>query len=302
MGEKDQEMKDPVVRLNQDLKAASVMMSVREARFLVDAYYITQDNRIRVDGQIRSMKSEPTFMLEWLSELTRSQEDEIKKSLGLFAKQYSVGQWLQGLCGIGPVLSAAFLATLDIRDRPTCGHWVRFAGLDPTMKWEKGKKRPWNARLKVLCYKAGESFVKVQNNENDYYGKIFAKRRQLEEKRNLEGKFKMQAEECVKRYRKTTVAYKSYIEGKLPDAHLHARARRYAVKMFLSHLHTVMYRDYYGEEPPVPYVFSKLPENADDYLERIKGLDDLTGVHTHYVPPPEIPIKGGKLLRDLYGG
>jgi hypothetical protein len=120
--------------------------------------------------------------------------------------------------------------------------------------------------------------VKVQNNDNDYYGKVFAERRQLEEKRNLEGKFAQQAEECAKRYKKTTVAYKSYIEGKLPDAHLHARARRYAVKRFLSHLHTVMY-----------------------YLERIQGLDDLTGVHTHYVPPPKIPIKGGKSLKDLYG-
>jgi hypothetical protein len=52
---------------------------------------------------------------------------------------------------------------------------------------------------------------------------------------------------------KTTDAYKAYSTGKLPPAHLHARAKRYAVKLFLSHLHEVWFKDEFGVMPPAPY-------------------------------------------------
>lgn len=45
----------------------------------------------------------------------------------------------------------------------------------------------------------------------------------------------------------------------LPPAHIHARARRYAVKMFLSHLHHVQTVDYFGKLPPLPYAFEQMP-------------------------------------------
>jgi hypothetical protein len=44
-----------------------------------------------------------------------------------------------------------------------------------------------------------------------------------------------------------------YEEGKLPPAHIEARAERYATKLFISHLFDAMYIDYYHKEPPVPY-------------------------------------------------
>ena len=37
--------------------------------------------------------------------------------------------------------------------------------------------RPWNAKLKTLCWKIGESFVKVSNNPQDVYGHIYAERK-----------------------------------------------------------------------------------------------------------------------------
>jgi hypothetical protein len=43
------------------------------------------------------------------------------------------------------------LARIDIVKAPTAGHIWRYAGLDPTVRWNKGEKRPWNAGLKVLC-------------------------------------------------------------------------------------------------------------------------------------------------------
>ncbi|KKL21523.1 hypothetical protein LCGC14_2444610, partial [marine sediment metagenome] len=58
----------------------------------------------------------------------------------------------------------------------------------PTVKWGKGKKRPWNASLKVLCWHAGESFVKCHNREHDVYGKLYVERKARELARNAEGK------------------------------------------------------------------------------------------------------------------
>ena len=51
---------------------------------------------------------------------------------------------------------------------------------------------------------------------------------------------------------KTTDAYKAYSVGKLPPAHIHARAKRYAVKMFISHLHEIWYEVELGKPAPVP--------------------------------------------------
>ena len=61
-----------------------------------------------------------------------------------------------------------------------------------------------------------------------------------------------------KKIGKDTDAYKAYSIGKLPPAHLHARATRYAVKLFLAHLHEVMYVQHHGRKPPLPYAIGIL--------------------------------------------
>ena len=121
--------------------------------------------------------------------------------------------------------------------------------------WLEGQKRPFNADLKKLCWKLGECFIKVQNNEKDIYGKIYAQRKQLELARSEAGLSKDDAEEKLKKYKigKNTDAYKYYSQGKLPPAHIHARARRYAVKIFLSHLHEMWYKHEFGVAPPLPF-------------------------------------------------
>ena len=65
----------------------------------------------------------------------------------------------------------------------------------------------------------------------------------------------------------------------LPPAHVHARAKRYAVKLFLSHYQHVAWRNEFGEDPPKPYVIQHLghadrmlPPNYDQFfpIERQK--------------------------------
>ena len=117
------------------------------------------------------------------------------------------------------------------------------AGLDPTVTWDKGEKRPWNAKLKTLCWKIGESFVKVSGRDNDIYGHVYTERKALEIQRNDAGEYSEQAAAALahKRYGQETIARAWYEQGKLPPAHIHARAKRYAVKLYLAHWQHVAY-------------------------------------------------------------
>lgn len=248
---------EPVARMTRDLRAAAATLSDHEARFLVDAYYMMQENRIRSAHQVRQLgqSGEPNSVLSFLEDQSSTIEGQIKSALDRYSGAHPVGQWMRAQKGIGPVLAAGLLAHIDITKAPTVGHIWRFAGLDPTQKWEKGQKRPWNAALKTLCWKIGESFVKVSGAEDAYYGGVYRGRKEAEVARNERGEFAEQAAAVLaaKKIGKDTEAFKAYSVGKLPAAHLHARAKRYAVKLFLAHMHEVWYRQHYGTEPPLPY-------------------------------------------------
>lgn len=253
---------EPVQKLTKDLREAAIILSTDEARFLVDAYYSMQEDRIRSAAQTRALSAsgEPHAVVKWLGEQSEILESQIKRALEQYAKHDPVGEWLMSIVGIGPVIAAGLLAHIDITKAPTVGHIWRFAGLDPTMKWEKKTKRPWNAALKVLCWKTGESFVKTCNHENSVYGPIYRQRKEYEQLRNERGELAEQAARALteKRISKDTEAFKSYSVGRLPLAHIHARACRYTVKLFLSHVHEKMYWNKFGIAPPLPYPIAVL--------------------------------------------
>lgn len=264
----------PVKRLSKDLAIAAVTISDAEARFLVDAYYSMQDARIRADGQIRSILKHPVLtgdkdpetgepkravephdVLQWLSTQSSTLERQVKRALEKYVGVHRLGDWLMSIHGIGPVITAGLLAHIDIRRAPTVGNIWRFAGLDPTVVWKKKTKRPWNAQLKVVCFKAGESFVKFHNDTRCFYGHIWRTRKDLYESRNDAGDYAARSAKILetRNLRKETDAYKAYSIGRFPPAHIHAMARRYAVKLLLSHLHGEMCRRILKTEPPLPY-------------------------------------------------
>lgn len=268
------EILQPLERLRKDVKEAAITLSRDEARFLVDAYYTWQEERKRSDNQIRALSEsgEPHEVIQWLSVNAAMLENSIKRALASYSEADRVGEWSQSIVGIGPVIGAGLLAHIDIEKAPTVGHIWRFAGLDPTVTWEKKTKRPWNADLKTLCWKIGESFVKVSGRDDDIYGTIYVERKEQEQAKNEAGDFAEQAATVLanKKIGKDTDAFKAYSVGKLPPAHIHARAKRYAVKLFLSHWHHVAYVVRFGEEPPKPYILTQ------------EG-------HAHFLAPPNWP-------------
>lgn len=130
-------------------------------------------------------------------------------------------------------------------------------------------KRPFNADLKVLCWKAGESFKKVSGRENALYGQIYRERKTYELERDARGGNAEAAARSLEMKKIQDADLKAtYKSGHLPAGRLDLRATRYAVKLFLSHWHHVAYVEKYGENPPKPYILSE-----------DRG-------HAHYVAPP----------------
>ena len=138
-------------------------------------------------------------------------------------------------------------------------------------------RRPWNADLKKLLFLCGESFVKVKSNENDVYGKIYEARKFYEQEKNARGEYadvaKAQLEK--KNWTADTITRKAYEEGRLSDGHIHARAKRFAVKIFLSHYFDMAYRLELKKEPPRPYVIEHMghvhmidPPNMREFLDK----------------------------------
>lgn len=258
---------EAIQKLSRDLRAAAKLMGVREARYFVNAYYDLQDYRIAAANQQRKLKEgeEPSEFMEWFNQNLDVFETQIKAMLDKWSAAQPMGAWAREITGIGPVISAGLLANIDITKAPTVGHIWRFAGLDPTSKWSKGEKRPWNASLKRLCWLLGESFVKVSGNAKDVYGKLYLQRKSYESARNEKLEYR---EDCARRCaeddkkpkaRRLDADLRALLEsGKLPQKALHERAKRWAVKQFLSDWHAEAYRQHYGTEPPKPYPIAHL--------------------------------------------
>jgi hypothetical protein len=350
------------------LRSGGGGITENEARYLVDLYYKIQKTRIGVNNQVKGLERdakksgndpEPHEWLDWVLGQFEQMENEVKKILGYYTMTHDMAWFFDQTHGIGPVLSAALLAHIDIRKAPTVGHIYRFAGIEPTQVWcsrEDAKRiwneadgadfeeklvnvsavigrnperlihmarfkpdgeeqpltneacikaisrKPFNGQLKTALYKLGDSFMKFSNNENSFYGKIYRRRKQYEWARNLKGDMAGQAADYLskKNYGKSTEAY-SWLSGKcspkkaqqllnkgepptvalckddngvpmLPPGQIDARARRYAVKIFLSHLQECWWRQEMKEEPPKPFAISMLN-------------------HAHYIAPPQDPSK-----------
>ena len=260
----------PVDKLNRELARAGGGLDRDQARALVDIYYRWQEHRVALEGQARAATqgADPgteTLLLDHFAKQTKALEKQMVRVLDRWTDELEVGRWAKSQVGIGPVLAAGLSAHIDISKARTVGAIWRFAGLDPSVKWEKGKKRPWNADLKVLCWKIGDSFVKVSGRDGAFYGQIYRERKEYELTRDAEGGNADAAAAKLTERRITDTGLRSTLEsGHLAAGQLDLRARRYATKLFLSHWHEVAYKAEYGEAPPLPYPVANpaMPEHV----------------------------------------
>lgn len=167
-------------------------------------------------------------------------------------------------------------------------------------------RRPWSERLKTVTFKVGDCLVK-QGSPDEPYRPLYAARKALEWERNLAGELADQARGVLatRNIGHETEAYAWYsgayavpqstvytgevprlpralpstdgeggLEGvpMLPPAHIHMRAQRFMVKIFLVHLWQVCWMcEHPGETAPRAYVHEHLG-------------------HQHEIPIPNWPI------------
>jgi hypothetical protein len=327
---------EPVNRMGRDLRAAAATLSDEEAKYLCDSYYTMQEDRKRAGGQQRALdkSGEPHQVINWLFAQSGTLEKQIKGALDVYTEHHIMGSYMRATYGIGPVLSAGLLAHIHMGDWchvchahsekaceqrqkdkkaavhhwqpvfscPTVGHIWAFMGwaADGQKPWDKSTKRPFNAKLKVIGWKIGQSFMKFSGDERCYYGRVYKERKAYEVERNDRGALAEQAAKGAERVRKTTDAWPWYagcypagtlakylatpekgrpgllasLKGEpgsgtpmLPPGHIDARARRYAVKLFIAHLFEAWYERATGKPPPLPYPVAFLN-------------------HAHITPPP----------------
>ena len=240
-----------IPRMDKEMVLLAGKLSDPEARFLVSNYYMAQEMRKRCDMQIRHIgdKELPTVLQHTANSFAAIEED-VKKALLKFAEHKLVGQWCLAQGGVGPVISAGLLAHLDIEEAPTAGHFWAFAGLDPTRKWEKGEKRPWNADLRQVCWHLGQCAKRISGKEDAFYGQLYQARKKLLVDRNEAG---FNAERAKTFHTNSADVKKVLKEGKLPAGNLDSQACNYVAKIFLSHFHALLYWNTHGRVPVKPF-------------------------------------------------
>lgn len=289
-------------KMAQDIARSSQDIGPKQARFLCDQYYSIQEWRLAMTNRSKALaKSEqPKEVVQYASEQLELLEKQLARALGYYVESEKFGIWLTSIVGIGPVIASGLMSNVDWPNTNVATKLWSYSGLNPQAKWEKGKPRPWNAFLKTLSFKIGESFIKFQRHENDFYGKWYAWRKAIEWQRNLDGTFSPQAVSKMQTFPvdPSTNAYQWYVGNidpkwameivaqqklfplsipksaflpddaprfhMLPPGHIHARARRYAVKLFLSHCVEVAHWLNHGVLAPTIYIIAK--ESHADYI------------------------------------
>ena len=182
-------------------------------------------------------------VLIYFQNLILQLEKQIDDSLESFCLTTITGKWLIGNMGIGPVSATRLLSYLDIQKCRTPEHLWSYAGLSP--KQSDKSKSTYNSNLKEVCVDIGKNFVKYSSKPNCFYGKLYLEELDRRVDLNDKGEYLDLAKQTLESFNskdKNWIKDKSiYESGKIPQQRLEAQAQRYAVKIFLAHLHAVVY-------------------------------------------------------------
>jgi hypothetical protein len=142
----------------------------------VELYYDAQKLRIMHANKERS--EGPDELVTWFAYWLAMGESVIAGKLKNWVesvKSPAEAKWAYAQVGIGPVIASGLSAHIDVTKADSISAVWKFAGQAPGFdRKTKGQKLPYNARLKTLIWKMGESFVKVSGKDGATYGKLYA--------------------------------------------------------------------------------------------------------------------------------
>jgi hypothetical protein len=191
-------------------------------------------------------KLKPTLKETVLTEpvtFMKKEEDVILKQIKPYVHNSVIyDKWMRGIKGVGPILAGSLIATIgDVKRFDNISKLWAYSGLSvkdgKAVRLKAGQQANWNSFLKMTCWKLGESFVKTHG----FYNKLYKE-------------FK---EEYSKR--------EDLKQGKGYKGHIHAMAKRKAVKIFLSHL-WLKWRQLEGLPVTKPYSFQVLNHSEEHMI------------------------------------
>lgn len=261
-----------------------------EIRLLVDSYYEIQHCRIQVGNRIAMLKRDYEInedhaqdLHEMMSGHLLAAEKDIDKRVRRWVRHQPIwNEWLKGeVKGVAELLAGGLISSIQGIGRfDTVSKLWKYCGVGINedggiQKRRKGEKLNYSPFLKTLCWKIGESFVKIS--DRGYYGQMLGNFKRREQAKAAKAGIPIlpfaDVEKALKARAKeqgipAKDAYKKLYDPAviLTEGHVHARAKRKAVKLFLSHLWLV-WREIEGLPTDSPWI------NATDSAH-------------HYYPPP----------------
>lgn len=235
--------------LFKDTDVAFEHYNQRSMRDIVSAYYRMQSERSVLSAHSNKLQeSEYNHdVLDRVSDVFVSIEDSLYPLFETFSSQYRVGQWALLHSGITPVFVAGLISNIDISKAYNVSSVYRYCGIDPSLTYVKGSKVPWNTDLKSLVWKIGQSISKSNTDKHSFYVDLYHQNRTSCQQVNLSGGYSQKAKDTLaNRNIKNTAIRQTLESGFLPDVYIDAQARKFAVKIFLAHFHTVWYEDYHS--------------------------------------------------------
>lgn len=171
--------------------------------------------------------------LKEVAETLTNKEKKLSKRLKKLVREEDIWDWLEKVKGIGEINTAGLIAKLNFIEKyETVSSLWKFCGLMPKNGFDEEDsnfenythyRQATKEERTLTAYDIGECFVR---NTECFYRKFYDLKKE------------------------------EYLENRdWSDGHCHAAARRYAVKMFLSHLWSV-WRQMKGLEITDPYILS----------------------------------------------
>lgn len=274
-----------------------------EVRYLVTIYFTIQRHRIAMDSSLRASTAagRPSATIETYRDSLEAIEDAMVPMLKRWAASTDRGRWALSIAGIGPVIAAGMCAFATLSYCRDPHNLWSYAGLIP------GDPTRFSRSFRRIAYYAGESFVRA----GKYYRNLYVQRKAYEWRKNLSGGNREQALAAARKA--VAPASRAFLSGDvdpekllgymalgkspvsangaiaravispgagipmLTPGHIDRRARRWTIKMFISHFSQVSWESTSSDsdEPWQP-----------PYAVRTLGHDDL-------IPPPNWPMQKG---------
>jgi hypothetical protein len=226
----------------ENVEDEKIPMHDSPLRALVDARQSIQRDRIRFGNRISAIErgddvveQSTLSILKGWSERFAELEKEADEHIRIISSDYPIINKMTQVKGVGKLLAARLVASVDISKDDTVSSLWRYCGFATqdgrSERMKKGEKLHYNRSLKPVCYLIALSFLKSKSPYSSIY---------------------YEAKE-----------YYSNNKTEWTKLHIHYAAMRKMIKVFLSHVWQV-WRELEGLSTSPPYIIGR--ENHTHYL------------------------------------